>query len=89
MSATFVTLCSVHNVNPGFSIVNVADLCCAIHVLSERIQCAVCGVFQALACDVAPRAGSDFGCLPALFCGHTITAPGPVSLTDSLVPPNS
>ena len=41
MSATFVTLCSVHNVNPGFSMVNVADLCCAIHVLSERIQCAV------------------------------------------------
>ncbi len=63
---------------------NVAPL-----VLSEHMQCAVYGIFQALACDVAPRAGRDFGCLSALFWGHTAIALGPVCLIASLVPPNS
>lgn len=55
-------------------------------VLSDPIQRAVYCVFQAPACDVSPRAGRDFfTSLPALLCGHTVIAPGPVLRTASPV----
>lgn len=55
-------------------------------VLSDPIQRVVYCIFQALACDVSPRAGRDFfTSLPALLCGHTVIAPGPVFRTASPV----